>query len=83
MKEREDQLASPTLAELYYKQGDIKRAIYVLKNVLSNNPGNLKARLLLQEWEKQFFRNATFEERKAKAERLGQIMEIIRKEKRR
>jgi len=78
---REDQLASPTLAELYYQQGDLRKAIEVLRQVLKNQPGNLKARELLQNREKEWFQLRPVEEKKESAERLGQIMERIRKEK--
>ena len=82
MKKRTDQLASPTLAEIYYKQGDLKRAIYVLRQALLNNPVNLDARLMLEKWEREFFENTTLEQRKQIEDKLKQIMKVIGKESR-
>ena len=76
-----DPLASRTLAELYYKQGDLKKAIEVLKQALENQPGNMDARQELRKWEKQLFQSAADEERKKSLGRVERILEVIRKER--
>lgn len=81
MPEERDQLASPTLAELYYKQGDTRKAIEVLRQVLENQPGNMDARRKLQEWEKQLERDVDEEERKKRLDKLKRVLEVIQKER--
>ena len=76
-----DLLASRTLAELYYKQGDLKKAIEVLKQTLENQPANMDARQELCKWEKQLFQSVADEERKKSLGRLERILEAIRKER--
>lgn len=82
MPRARDQLASPTLAQLYYQQGNLEKAIEILKEVLKNNPGNLKVRETLEQWEAEWFRSATPEQRRARAQKLNQILEQVRKERR-
>jgi|GEM_PF-1913774 tetratricopeptide (TPR) repeat protein len=81
MPAEKDQLSSPTLAELYYKQGDRKKAIEVLRQALKNQPGNMDARRKLQEWEKQLEKDLDKEERKKRLDKLKRILDVIRKER--
>ncbi len=76
-----DQLASSTLAELYFRQGDLKKALEVLGQVLAGNPGDLKARELKEKWEKEWFRQIPSPEKKEFADKLARVIEIIRKER--
>jgi len=75
------QLASPTLAELYFKQGQPYRAIQVLNEFLAGHPENEKARRRLAEMEKELFRGAEEQERKEKIQALKQILAMIGKER--
>ena len=75
-----DPIASPTLAELYFQQGNIDKAIEVLKNFLKAHPENDKARARLRQMEEERFLRLSEEQRKAKAERLKRILEALRKE---
>jgi len=76
-----DRLASVTLAELYFKQGDLAGAIRVLKEVLVANPGSQKARARLVLLEGLAFRSAGGDLRKERIRKLGQILERVRKER--
>lgn len=76
-----DELASPTLAELYFQQGDIGRAVAILKEVLAGHPENAKARMRLLEMESRLVKSADADSRQEKVRRLKAILERVRKEK--
>ena len=81
MASDEDQLASPTLAELYYRQGDAKKALEILSNFLALHPGNEKAACRKNEIEKEFFHSATGQEGKERIRNLRRMLDLVRKEK--
>jgi len=81
MASDEDQLASPTLAELYYRQGDSKKALEILADFLVMHPENEKAACRRNEIEKEFFHSATGQEGKERIRNLLTMLELVRKEK--
>jgi len=80
MAREKDPIASPTLAELYFQQGNINKAIEVLKEFLKLHPENGKARDRLREMEEARFLKLGEEERMKKAQKLRRILETLRKE---
>lgn len=82
MKEgKQGQLASPTLAELYLKQGQPYRAVQVLSEFVAGHPENENARRRLAEMEKELFSAAAEQERKEKIQALKKILAMIGKER--
>jgi Flp pilus assembly protein TadD len=81
MDDDRDRLASPTLAELYVRQGDLGQAVRILKQVLALNPGNASARARLGELEERIFADTEPEARREKVRRLKAVLERVRKEK--
>jgi hypothetical protein len=77
----QDELASPTVAELYYRQGDIDRAIRVMKESLVAHPENLKSRERLAEMEKALFLKEDLESRGKRILKLQQVLDLVGKEK--
>jgi hypothetical protein len=77
-----DQLASPTLAELYYKQGNLGMAIRVLNEVLALRPENLEIRARVHEMEREFFKAMDAGDRDETIRKLSKILEAVRKERR-
>lgn len=80
MMYQETELASPTLADLYYQQGEIEKAILTLKEFLARNPHQLKARERLKELEEEFFKSSSPEQKSQKIYLLNQMLERIKKE---
>jgi cytochrome c-type biogenesis protein CcmH/NrfG len=75
-----DGLASLTLAELYFKQGDFPRAIQTVSEVLKRDPENEKARERLEEI-KKCCRETEQQERHKRVNNLNRVLDRIKKEK--
>ena len=82
MANERDQLASPTLAELYYKQGSLGKAIQVLKEVLIRHPEIQENRARLLEMELELFRVMDAGNKQEIVRKLNKILEQVRKERR-
>jgi len=74
---------SPTLAELYYQQGVVDRAVDVYRQVVEQEPGNEKARQRLAELEAGAGAGADRAARRAALERtiagLEQLVAAVRR----
>ena len=81
MANESGQLASPTLAELYYKQGDLARAIQVIREVWARRPENQELRARLQEMEQEFFKVMDAADKNEMVRKLSKILELVRKER--
>jgi len=81
MAREKDPIASPTLAELYFQQGNINKAIEALREFLKIHPENDRARDRLKEMEEEMVLKLSEEERRERAEKLKRILETLRKEK--
>ena len=80
MMYQETELASPTLAEVYYQQGEIEKAILTLEKFLAKNPHQLKTRERLKELERELFQTSSPEKRQEKIQILTRMLERIKKE---
>jgi len=77
---QENELASPTLAEVYYQQGEIEEAILTLEKFLAKNPHQLKVKERLKELERELFQTSSPEKRQEKIQILTRMLERIKKE---
>ena len=77
---QETELASPTLAEVYYQQGEIEEAILTLEKFLAKNPHQLKVKERLKELERELFQTSSPEKRQEKIQILTRMLERIKKE---
>ena len=82
MADERDRLASPTLAELYYKQGSLGMAIRVLNEVLARRPENQEHRARLREMELEFLKVMDAADKQEIVRKLSKILEQVRKERR-
>ena len=80
MMYQENELASPTLAEVYYQQGEIEEAILTLEKFLAKNPHQLKVKERLKELERELFQTSSPEKRQEKIQILTRMLERIKKE---
>ena len=80
MMYQETELASPTLAEVYYQQGEIEEAILTLEKFLAKNPHQLKVKERLKELERELFQTSSPEKRQEKIQILTRMLERIKKE---
>jgi ribosomal protein S20 len=81
MADEDDQIASPTLAELYYKQDDIGKAVRVLKEVLARNPENQGVRSRLREMELEFLKVMDAGNKNQIIRKLNKVLMLVRKER--
>lgn len=81
MADEGDQIASPTLAELYYKQADIGKAVRVLKEVLARNPENQGVRSRLREMELEFLKVMDAGNKNQIIRKLNKVLMLVRKER--
>lgn len=81
MGEDGDALVSPTLAELYYKQADLGKAILILIEFLVRRPEEHAVRSRLKEMEEEFLQKTDAGRRNRIVSRLNEILELVRKER--
>jgi hypothetical protein len=82
MADEQDQLASPTLAELYLKQGSPGKAVQVLSQALARRPEDMDLRRKLTDAEQEWFKLTEAGGRKELVKKLSQVLEAVRKERR-
>jgi tetratricopeptide (TPR) repeat protein len=77
-KEQPSALPTPTLAELYYNQGELGEAINVYEQVVASSPDNEKARHRLDELRaEQATQEEVIEKREGEKESKSKLLEVL------
>jgi tetratricopeptide (TPR) repeat protein len=78
LEEEQAQIASPTLAEIYFEQGQIEQAIDTYEIILAQNPEEESSRSRLEELKNRIAEQRVIEERKAQVrERKEKMIAIL------